>query len=297
MESNENHLNPKTARILKLILDAVMLILLVLMYKKQVISMEFHEIGGLALIGLFLIHHLVNARWIGAVTRRLFAKGMPGLVRARYIVDALLLVAFLAIGVTGVLISKVVFSLHVVGNFKTLHYFASALAIVLMGVHLGLHADYIFGKLLRKGANRIAKIALCAVLAVMIAFGGYSLFTTSFVRYLAAPLQMTVAMQGVPVPSGDIALDGSNAERPTDLSELPEFSGENGDFHGDRQDFDGGERGGEGGSSSAAALIAQYVSIITLFGAVTYGVLRLTGRRRHRGQDDTAAPALPDSVE
>ncbi len=297
MESNENHLNPKTARILKLILDAIMLILLVLMYKKQVISMEFHEIGGLALIGLFLIHHLVNAKWIGAVTRRLFAKETPGLVRARYIVDALLLVAFFAVGVTGVLISKVVFSLHVAGNFKTLHYFASALAIVLMGIHLGLHADYIFGKLLRKGANRIAKIALCAVLAIMIAFGGYSLFTTSFVRYLAAPLQMTVAMQGVPVPSGDIALDGSNAERPTDLSELPEFSGENGDFHGDRQDFDGGERGGEGGSSSAAALIAQYVSIITLFGAVTYGFLRLTGKRRHRGQDSAVPQTLPDSAE
>ena len=296
MASNDNHLNPKTARILKLVLDAIMLILLVLMYKKQVISMEFHEIGGLALIGLFLIHHLVNAKWIGAVTRRLFAKGTPGLIRARYIVDALLLVAFLAVGVTGVLISKVVFSLHVAGNFKTLHYFASALAIVLMGVHLGLHADYIFGKLLRKGANRIAKIALCVVLAVMIAFGGYSLFTTSFLRYLAAPLQMTVAMQGVPVPSGDIALDGSNAERPTDLSELPEFSGEDGGLHGDRQDFNGGEHGSEGGSSSAAALIAQYVSIITLFGAATYGVLRLTGRRRQRRQDDTIAPALPDSA-
>ena len=297
MASNENHLNPKTARILKLVLDAIMLILLVLMYKKQVISMEFHEIGGLALIGLFLIHHLINANWIGAVTRRLFAKGTPGLIRARYIVDALLLVAFLAVGVTGVLISKIVFSLHVAGNFKTLHYFASALAIVLMGVHLGLHADYIFGKLLRKGANRFAKIALCAVLAVMIAFGGYSLFTTSFVRYLAAPLQTANAMHGTPVPSGDIALDGSNAERPTDLSELPEFSGENGDFHGDRQDFDGGERGGEGGSSSAGMLIAQYVSIITLFGAATYGVLRLTGRRRQRRQDDTIAPALPDSAE
>lgn len=307
MASNDNHLNPKTARILKLVLDAIMLVLLVLMYKKQVISMEFHEIGGLSLIGLFLIHHLVNAKWIGAVTRRLFAKGTPGLVRARYIADALLLVAFLAIGVTGVLISKVVFSLHVAGNFKTLHYFASALAIVLMGVHLGLHADYIFGKLLRKGTNRIAKIALCAVLAVMIAFGGYSLFTTSFVRYLVAPLQTASTMHGMPVPSGDIALDGSNAERPTDLSELPEFSGESGaqppqnvedgDFQNDGRDFGGGERGGEGNSSSAAILIAQYVSIITLFGAVTYGILRLTGKRRQRVQDNTAAPTLPDSVE
>ena len=306
MASNENHLSPKAARVLKLILDAVMLILLVLMYKKQVISLEFHEIGGLALIGLFLIHHLFNAERIGAVTRRLFAKGTPGLVRARYIVNALLLVAFLTVGVTGVLISKVVFSLHVAGNFQMLHYFASALAVILMGVHLGLHADYIFGKLLRKDANRIAKIALCVVLAVMIAFGGYSLFTTSFVRYLAAPLQTASRMHGVPVPSGDIALDGSNAERPTDLSELPEFSGESGAqppqngegnaFHGGGQNF-GGERGGEGGSSSAAALIAQYVSIIALFGAATYGVLWLTGQRKPQKPDSSSTPMLPDSAE
>ncbi len=290
-------LNASKKRVLKLVLDAIMLILLVLMYRKQAVSMAFHEIGGLALIGLFVIHHLVNGRWIAAATKRFFSKTTSGFVRACYLVNVLLLLAFLAVGVTGVLISKVVFSIHVAGNFKTLHYFSSALAVILMGVHLGLHADYIFGKLLRKGANRIAKIALCAVLAVMIAFGGYSLFTTSFVRYLAAPLQMTVAMQGVPVPSGDIALDGSNAERPTDLSELPEFSGENGDFQNDRQNLDGGEHGSEGGSSSAAVLIAQYVSIVTLFGAVTYGILRLTGRRRQRGQDSAVPQTLPDSAE
>ena len=176
-------LSAKKKRVLKLVLDAVMLVLLVLMYRKQVISLSFHEIGGLALIGLFLIHHLVNAKWIGSVTRKLFRKGTPGVVRARYIVDVLLLLAFLAIGVSGVLISKVVFSFHVQGNFKTLHYFASAVAIILMGVHLGLHADFIFGKLLRKGANKAAKVALCVVLAAMIAFGGYSLFTTSFLRF------------------------------------------------------------------------------------------------------------------
>ena len=71
MEPQEKkRLTAQQSRALKLALDAIMLILLVLMYKKQVISMEFHEIGGLALIGLFLIHHLVNAKWIGAVTRR-----------------------------------------------------------------------------------------------------------------------------------------------------------------------------------------------------------------------------------
>ena len=307
MELNATRLQPKTARVLKLVLDAIMLVLLVLMYKKQVISMEFHEIGGLALIGLFLVHHLVNAKWIGAVTRRLFAKGTPGLVRARYIVDALLLLAFLAVGVTGVLISKVVFSLHVAGNFKTLHYFASAFAILLMGVHLGLHADFLFGKLLRKDANKAAKIALAVVLAALLAFGAYSLTTTSFLRYLASPLQTTSAMHGVPVPSGDVALDGSSGERPSDLSELPEFSGEDGAqppqnnedgaFGNGGQNFGGDQRGGEGGSTNAAVLIAQYVGIIALFGALTYGIQRLIGRRKPQKPDDAPKQALPDLTE
>ena len=296
----------KHKRVLKLALDAVMLVLLVLMYRKQVISIAFHEIGGLALIGLFVIHHLVNAKWIGTVTRKLFDRKTPGLVRARYIVDVLLLLSFLAVGITGIFISKVVFSLHVQGNFKTLHYFAAALAIILMGVHLGLHADYIFGKILRKGANKAAKVVLCVVLAAMIAFGGYSLFTTSFLRFLAAPLQAASLAHGEFRPGNDIELDGSSGERPSDLSELPEFSSENGkqppqdgtddvgepsggtgqgggQFGG--EGHDGGQ--GEGGSGSAAMLIAQYVSIITLFGAATYGIVHLTGKRK-RCQPDAA---------
>lgn len=208
-------------RALKLTLDAIMLILLVLMYRKQVISLEFHEIGGLALIGLFIVHHLVNMRWIGAATKTLFAKGTSAMVRARYFVDVLLLLAFLAIGVTGILINKTLFQIHVAGNAKALHYFASALAIILMGVHLGLHADYIFGKLLKNGANKAVKLALAVVLACIVAFGGYSLFRTQFVSFLSAPLMTQQFSGGDFQPSGEIALDGSQ-ELPSDLSELPE---------------------------------------------------------------------------
>ena len=308
------------ARALKLALDAIMLILLVLMFKKQIISMQFHEIGGLALIGLFVIHHVVNVRWIGSATKRFFRKGTPGMVRARYLVDALLLVAFLTVGVTGVLINKTLFEIHVAGNARTLHYFSSAVAILLMGVHLGLHADYIFGKLFRAGANKLAKVATAVVLALLVAFGGYSLFTTQFMRYLAAPMQAAAFSHGTFKPNGAPALDGSSGERPTDISELPEFAGDdvfqsgqggnggaqppqgdwNGSFGGGQGQFPGGgsERGegagaglGEGGSTSAALLIAQYVSIIALFGAMTVGVVKLAGKRKRPKSDETAIVA------
>lgn len=304
--TSKKTLSAKQARILKLALDLVMLVLLVLMYKKQVISLAFHEIGGLALIGLFIVHHLVNMRWIGAVTRRLFAKETPGLVRARYIVDVLLLIAFLAVGITGVLISKTLFSFHTAGNAKTLHYFASAVSIILMGVHLGLHADYIFGKAFQKGANKVGKIALAVLLSCMVAFGGYSLFTTQFVSFLTAPLLSAQIGHGTLESSGEIALDGSLGDLPSDISELPAFSGDDaqlpqgggsGSFSGGHGQGQGrgqgrgqglgeglgegrGEGHSEGGSASAALLIAQYVSIITLFGAVTVGVIKLTGKRK-----------------
>ena len=308
METQEKkRLTAGQTRGLKLALDAIMLVLLVLMYKKQVISLSFHEIGGLALIGLFVIHHLVNARWIGSATTRFFRKGTPGMVRARYLVDALLLVAFLTIGVTGVLINKTLFEIHVAGNAKTLHYFASALAIILMGVHLGLHADYIFGKLFRAGANKLAKAAAAVALACLVAFGGYSLFTTQFVRFLAAPVQAAAFSHGTFKPNGAPALDGSSEDRPTDISKLPEFAGgdaaqppqgdANGSFgggqgqrHGDGQGRGEGAGAGQGedGSTSAALLIAQYVSIIALFGAVTVGVVKLAGKRKHPKPDETA---------
>lgn len=305
-------LDASKKRVLKLVLDAIMLILLVLMYRKQAVSMAFHEIGGLALIGLFVIHHLVNGRWIAAATKRFFSKTTSGFVRACYLVNVLLLLAFLAVGVTGVLISKVVFSLHVAGNFKTLHYFSSALAVILMGVHLGLHADYIFGKLFKKGANRIAKVAVAVVLTCLIAFGGYSLTTTNFVSYLAAPLQANNFAHGEFQPSGDIALDGDGGQRPMDLSELPDAGTETnpagptqpgGDTAAqDAQNAPQG--GGETGSLTAALLlIAQYVGIITLFAAVTYPIQKLLrkkrGKRALSEQDDEAlcGDALPEGGE
>ena len=303
-ETNPKRLSANAKRALKLVLDAIMLVLLVLMYRKQVISLQFHEIGGLALIGLFVIHHLVNGRWIAAITRKFFAKSTPGMVRARYIVDVLLLVAFLTVGITGILINKTLFEVHVAGNAKALHYFSAAISVILMGVHLGLHAEYIFGKIFRKGANKIAKVALGIVLSTMIAFGGYSLATTQFVSFLTAPLRTAQFAHGDFQPSGDMMLDGSSAELPSDLSEMPEFPDDDAQAPQSGDSAAAGEQGGirqfsppdgtqgareghgEGGSGNAALLIAQYVSMITLFGVVTYGVIKLTGKRKKAPEEE-----------
>jgi len=303
-------LSARGKRIGKLVLDAVMLVLLVLMFRKQAVSLAFHEIGGLALIGLFLLHHLLNGKWIAAMTMRLFSKETGGLARASYIVDALLLIAFLTVGVTGVLMSEVVFRFRAAGGVKTLHYFASALSVVLMGVHLGLHADYIFGRLLKKGGRKLAKIALAVVLTAAVAFGGYSLFASNFVSFLTAPVLTATFARGEFTPSGEPALDGSSQQPPTDLSELPDagtdanlpdvhngqgFGGGQGQGKRDGSGggFGGGEgrEGGTGSVSSALLLAAQYIGMIALFAAATYPVVRLCRRRRGEKAISAAEPA------
>ena len=61
----------------KMILDIIMAVVLALMYNKRVLGMSFHEIGGIALCGLFIIHKLLNWQWIKAVTAGMFSRNTP----------------------------------------------------------------------------------------------------------------------------------------------------------------------------------------------------------------------------
>ena len=62
------------SKYVKLFLDGILLVLLSLMYQKRVISMEFHEMGGLVLFGLFLLHKALNWQWIRTVTAGIFRR-------------------------------------------------------------------------------------------------------------------------------------------------------------------------------------------------------------------------------
>lgn len=58
----------------KLLLDLALMVLLALMYQKTVISMHFHETGGLVLMGLFFLHKALNWKWIRGVTAGIFRR-------------------------------------------------------------------------------------------------------------------------------------------------------------------------------------------------------------------------------
>ena len=183
--------------IVKIVLDVIMLLLLFLMYQKQVISLNFHEIGGLAVCGLFLIHKALNWKWISGITGKLFSKNLAGRARLGYAVDCLMLLSFLFIPISGVFISKTILTSisSPARIWKTGHYFASALAVILCGIHLGLHWNYIktiFAKVIRLPGTA-ARPLFIVLLVVVLAYGCYSAATSSFLGWLAAPFQVSAA--------------------------------------------------------------------------------------------------------
>ncbi|MGN0304619.1 MAG: DUF4405 domain-containing protein [Lachnospiraceae bacterium] len=175
----------------KLILDLIMLMLFLLLFNKRVLGMSFHEIAGLCVGAVVIIHLLLNGKWIAQITGKLLDSKLPPRTRILYLLNLLLLIAVGMIIFSGAMISKVVFSFNLPGPWKIIHYFCSAMAIILMGIHLGLHAKYLQGmgeKLIRKREiPRLLSFLLCMGICV---FGVYQLSTGSFSRWLIMPFTM-----------------------------------------------------------------------------------------------------------
>ena len=132
---------------IKISLDIVMTLVFVLLYNKGVISgISFHEIAGLCIGGVFVVHIALNWRWVKQVTINIMKKKMALKTRIGYVVDLLLLCSIVYIIISGIMISKILFPNINVGNemfFKSTHISISYAALLLIGIHLGLHWDWV----------------------------------------------------------------------------------------------------------------------------------------------------------
>ncbi len=277
----------------KFALDLMMMTLLALMYSKHTFGLSFHEIGGLALCGLFIIHKLLNWPWIKAVSTGLFSRRTPARQKLYWVLDLLLFASFTFILVSGILISKVVFPGGNSGGWiKTAHYGVAALALMLTGVHIGLHIGWIsqrmsiFKKLpvfLRRG---LAVLLSAAVLA----FGCYQFTTSSCLNWIS---NLGTVLSGNSMLSQQGGGKGENSSSASSLSlvETAEAETETGaQVNGGIGPRDGsgphGSGNGSGQFNNAAEIALRYLSILLAFAVVTawadMGLKRLKRRRKHR---------------
>ena len=278
----------KKKTVVKVALDVLMLAVIALMYRKQALGLAFHEIGGLLLIGIFFVHKGLNFKWIRRVTVKL--RTADNRTRLMWIVDALMLVAFLIVGVSGIMISKVAFPGLAVqgGPWKSLHYGCAALSLILVGVHLGLHYRYLKGIFSRW--IRLPRAVAAVLVLFLMAYGAYGVAATSFTRWLAMPFSAD-AQRGEGSRGGNFpgaqpadASQSSESTVPIDASQpsestqsvdatLPEGESDGSGRDrapGDGQSFGrGGHEEPSGSALGALSTLAQFTSIAFLFAALT----------------------------
>lgn len=183
--------------IFKLIFDLCMFITLMILYKKNIISLDFHEIAGLVVLGAMLIHVLINGGWVKAVTGKIFQKGFSTKQKVNWIVDFLELITVIGLIVTSLLINKRTFP--AIGNHKELnpyHFFFAAVLLVLVGIHVGLHFSFIKNSIGGvKKSSVVSRIIFIIAGVISGGFGIYSICTTGFLRWIKAPFISMANMQ------------------------------------------------------------------------------------------------------
>ncbi len=131
---------------LKIIIDILLFIITIALFNIGLIGNLMHEILGIALAILIIIHILLNFKWIKQVTKNF--KKTNTKTKIMYIIDILIMIIYLRAIICGILIANEVFNFHMSSSLGLVltHLILGRLAIITMFIHLGLHLDRIFKK-------------------------------------------------------------------------------------------------------------------------------------------------------
>lgn len=116
-------------------------------------GMAIHEWLGIAFGAAIITHLLLHWQWIVAITRRFFSD-IPRQARLNYLLNLLLFIDITLTIYSGLMISKVALpalglSLGEGGAWRGIHTFAANLSLVLVGLHVALHWQWIVNAIKR----------------------------------------------------------------------------------------------------------------------------------------------------
>lgn len=270
--------------VLKIRLDIILLFLFVFMFNKQIFGQAFHEIGGLVLCGLLILHLLLNWKTVLIEGKKLFSKALPTTKKVNFILSILLLIGFLWIALSGIMISKVIFTgISGYGMFwKVWHYFISAWVLIAVGIHIGLNWNFV-KKIIGKWIHipkKIQKPCIIILAVIILLSGGYHTVTSGFTKWMGGPF---IASNMHEKGEGFMR---QKSQMLAERTERPAFKNGEGTFlpKGERKQLRKGKEGDMNFSfGGMLQVIFTYGSITLLFTVLTQLFLQLR-KRIHRHQ-------------
>ena len=152
-----------------MIVDSVIFLGFLLVLAPHFTGMAVHEWLGISLAAGVMTHLLLHWQWLVEVTKR-FLRSAQWSARVNYIVNALLFIDVVIILFSGLLISESALPLLGIqlaagGIWKTLHVTSANLFMLLMGLHVALHWQWIVNMIKRvlPASRHDQKLASAAV--------------------------------------------------------------------------------------------------------------------------------------
>ena len=167
---------------IRMIVDISMTAILPPLMAYSLIGETFHEIAGVTMFAMFVVHQILNGKWYAALfkgrytARRIF----------QTVVNLLMLIFMILQPLSGILMSKHLFTfIEVPGAAATareIHLVLAYWGFALMCVHAGTHLTAPLSKLKKK--HKGVWIAVVSSLAAVSAYGVYAFIKRQIADYM-----------------------------------------------------------------------------------------------------------------
>lgn len=163
----------------KLIVDILMFILMLLEFSRMYLPTIIHELVGIILLILVIIHLILNKNYLKNIFK---SKYKPKNV-IMLAVNVLLVISFMITTIFGLLSSQDTLTFMNINNLDIthLHKVFGYISLIIVAIHLGINFNAMFGKLTKLINN---KIILSIIGIVIIVLGIYSFNKVDFWNHL-----------------------------------------------------------------------------------------------------------------
>ena len=174
----------KNKKIIKIIVDVLMLVIMLLEFSRIYIGQLLHEVFGIILFVLFITHNILNINFY-----KNLLKGNYNFLRAfSTSINILFLLCMVFTIILGIPISSEIFkSLNLNGNMtiRKLHTVLGYWNLIFLSVHLGLHFKLIFAKLKNRIKDKkVIKLLIYIVELIIVIIGIKQILDMNLGAYL-----------------------------------------------------------------------------------------------------------------
>ena len=158
----------------KIFVDVLLLVVTILLTNIDISGRLIHEILGISMAILLMIHIFLNWNWIKQVTKNL--KKINKKTKMMYIVNIVTMLIYLGAIIFGIIISNKLFRFKTSSNIYLVitHLVLGRLSIIVMVIHIGMHLDRMFIKVKSK---KIKKFLYCIYIIMAVLVSIYSIYT------------------------------------------------------------------------------------------------------------------------